>query len=164
MANVVVVGAQWGDEGKGKIVDWLSERADVISRFQSMEVDLFDLTSALNCVMSQRLMRELCPACKEPCPLPEGEPGMVSGESKRKDKVFRAKGCDECGHTGYAGRSMIGELLVFDEELKSAFSNKTQFVEWNEKMEAKTGMTLKESAYRKMLHGDTSYNEVLRVI
>ena len=34
MANVVVVGAQWGDEGKGKIVDWLSERADVIVRFQ----------------------------------------------------------------------------------------------------------------------------------
>jgi adenylosuccinate synthase len=34
MANVVVVGAQWGDEGKGKIVDWLSERADVICRFQ----------------------------------------------------------------------------------------------------------------------------------
>ncbi|MCE8470439.1 adenylosuccinate synthetase, partial [Rhodovulum sulfidophilum] len=34
MANVVVVGAQWGDEGKGKIVDWLSERADVVARFQ----------------------------------------------------------------------------------------------------------------------------------
>ena len=34
MANVVVVGAQWGDEGKGKIVDWLSERADVIARFK----------------------------------------------------------------------------------------------------------------------------------
>ena len=34
MANVVVVGAQWGDEGKGKIVDWLSERADIIARFQ----------------------------------------------------------------------------------------------------------------------------------
>ena len=34
MANVVVVGAQWGDEGKGKLVDWLSERADVIVRFQ----------------------------------------------------------------------------------------------------------------------------------
>ena len=34
MANVVVVGTQWGDEGKGKIVDWLSERADVIARFQ----------------------------------------------------------------------------------------------------------------------------------
>ena len=34
MANVVVVGAQWGDEGKGKIVDWLSERADIVARFQ----------------------------------------------------------------------------------------------------------------------------------
>ena len=34
MANVVVVGAQWGDEGKGKIVDWLSERADIVVRFQ----------------------------------------------------------------------------------------------------------------------------------
>jgi adenylosuccinate synthase len=34
MGNVVVVGAQWGDEGKGKIVDWLSERADVVVRFQ----------------------------------------------------------------------------------------------------------------------------------
>jgi len=34
MANVVVIGAQWGDEGKGKIVDWLSERADIIVRFQ----------------------------------------------------------------------------------------------------------------------------------
>ena len=34
MANVVVIGSQWGDEGKGKIVDWLSERADVIARFQ----------------------------------------------------------------------------------------------------------------------------------
>lgn len=34
MANVAVVGAQWGDEGKGKIVDWLSERADVVVRFQ----------------------------------------------------------------------------------------------------------------------------------
>jgi adenylosuccinate synthase len=34
MANVVVIGAQWGDEGKGKIVDWLSERADIVVRFQ----------------------------------------------------------------------------------------------------------------------------------
>src|SRR4051794_34094996 len=34
MANVVVVGSQWGDEGKGKIVDWLSEQADIVVRFQ----------------------------------------------------------------------------------------------------------------------------------
>ena len=36
MANVVVVGAQWGDEGKGKIVDWLSEQADIVARFQGV--------------------------------------------------------------------------------------------------------------------------------
>lgn len=34
MKNIVVVGSQWGDEGKGKIVDWLSEQADVVIRFQ----------------------------------------------------------------------------------------------------------------------------------
>ena len=41
MANVVVVGSQWGDEGKGKIVDWLSEQADIVVRFQGGHKDVY---------------------------------------------------------------------------------------------------------------------------
>ena len=57
MANVVVVGAQWGDEGKGKIVDWLSERADIVVRFQGGHNAGHTLVIT-NCMLSHQVSLE----------------------------------------------------------------------------------------------------------
>lgn len=138
---------------------------DVIARFQSMNVDVFDLISSLTCVMSQRLIRELCTHCKTPYELTEPQIADIKKYTKvhQIHQVFTSVGCDECDGTGYTGRSMIGELLVFDDDLKNTFNLDNLSRKLNQEIEKRITLKLRESAYRKMFRGETSFSEVIRV-
>src|ERR1700693_1788471 len=86
---------------------------DVIGRFLNMKVDLYNFVSALNCVLAQRLVRRLCPHCKEPVTYSRDtllESGLLPNQTEGK-VFFEGRGCLECNGTGFRGRMAIAELL-----------------------------------------------------
>jgi len=136
-----------------------------VVRLINMGCEPFLITSSLIAIVAQRLIRKLCPKCREAY-----KPGDVLSSrlgvdiKKSKDVSFyRAKGCSACLHTGYAGRVGICEVLTVTPAirnlvLKRARENELKQVARNEGMR-----TLREDGIDKVLAGFTSLEEVLRV-
>jgi general secretion pathway protein E len=115
-----------------------NDAASAVTRLIDMGVEPFLLSSSLLGVLAQRLVRKLCPAC-------------------------HGKGCTECGHTGYQGRTGVFELLVTDDKLRALIHNQASEAEIRETA-LKTGMVLmRDDGERLVQSGVTSREELLRV-
>ncbi|MCH7904059.1 MAG: type II/IV secretion system protein [Armatimonadetes bacterium] len=142
------------------------------SRLADMDVEPFLVASSLIGVLAQRLVRVICPHCKESYtasresllrygfPLPE----EVGAETKGELKLFKGAGCDKCRGSGYKGRTGVHELLVLSDEIRDQILHKAPTHEIR-KMAIQNGMkSLQADAVQKILMGVTSVDEVLRVI
>ncbi len=139
--------------------------AGAITRMQDMGVESYLITSSVNGVLAQRLVRTLCANCKE-----EFEPGeevrRVSGLARFSQvgqPIYRAVGCNTCRHTGYKGRTGIHELFVLDEPMRNAINAGKDSNELFG-LASKAGMlSLHEDGLRKVAGGMTTLDEVARV-
>lgn len=138
---------------------------DVIGRFAHMGVDVYSFLSALNCVMAQRLVREICPHCKRES-APDDDllelSGLDSGEFAGR-VWYEGSGCEHCHGTGYYGRAAITEFLDLTPNLRQMILDRRpasdlQAAAINEGM-----VTLRRSALLKALNGETSLKEINRV-
>jgi type IV pilus assembly protein PilB len=141
-------------------------------RLIDMDAEPFLIASSLVGVLAQRLVRVICPACKEPyrtpresllrlgLPLPDGVIGDGAGDLT----LFRGVGCDKCKNTGYKGRTGVHELMVMTDEIRDRVLERSpSHVLRN--IAVQQGMrTLQMDAAAKILMGITSVDEVLRVI
>ena len=136
-----------------------------VVRLINMGVEPFLITSSLIGVIAQRLVRKLCDKCKEPySPMPEALQALGINKEKIKGaKFYRAKGCKECFFSGYKGRIGICELLVLDEEIKELILNNASESEVERKAREKGMHSFLDDAVSKLLQGETSLEEVLRV-
>ena len=93
---------------------------DVLGRFLSMGVDLYNFVSALNCIMAQRLVRLICEGCKRPIePSPELFEESGLDPAAWKDVVFyEGAGCPVCNQTGFRGRTALGELMALSDKIR----------------------------------------------
>jgi type II secretory ATPase GspE/PulE/Tfp pilus assembly ATPase PilB-like protein len=138
---------------------------DVIGRFIHMGVEPYNFVSALNCVMAQRLVRVLCASCRRAAPVPEAllrESGL--DPDLYRDQVFHeAAGCEECGGTGYLGRTAVAELLDMSDRIRQLILERRPAAEM--KLAAREeGMTfLRESALEKVFAGVTTLREINKV-
>ena len=139
--------------------------AGAITRLEDMGVERFLITAAVNGVLAQRLLRVLCSACKKPAQL-DGKQlqrlGIAGDDSEGAD-VFEAVGCDQCKGTGYSGRSAIHELFVLDDEVQRVILDGADANQLRELARSKGMGTLYDDGMRKVLAGQTSIDEVLRV-
>ncbi len=138
---------------------------DVIGRFLHMQVDPYSFISALNCILAQRLVRLLCPFCKSPTKYKRREL-LESGldPKKYKDKIFyEAKGCPECGSTGYRGRTAIAELLELSDEIREMILDKKPLSEVKKRAKIEGMIFLREVGMEKVLKGETSLKELNKV-
>jgi type IV pilus assembly protein PilB len=138
---------------------------DVLGRFLNMGVEAYNFVSALNCILAQRLVRQICEHCKKHVRYPESlliESGLNPDEWRDFDFVEGA-GCFECGGTGFRGRSAIHELLDLTDRIREMILDKRPSSEI--KREAREhGMTfLRESAVLKMRSGITTLKEINKV-
>ncbi len=142
-----------------------NDAPSAVARLIDMGVEPFLLSSVLRAVIAQRLVRVLCPHCKEKF-VPDAAAVTEFGPLARafvKREIYRAKGCEECMNTGYHGRNAIYEIMTVSDAVKaltvrSADSNRIR------KQAKKDGMkTLKIDGCRKILEGKTSLAEVKRV-
>lgn len=115
-------------------------------------------------VVAQRLVRVLCPHCKEPHTLDEHERKILRLKPSAKPKIFKPKGCKQCNQNGYRGRMAIIELLRIDSDMDSLISRKAHLDELQKMALDKGFVTLAEDGVRRILEGYTSLAEVMRVI
>ena len=143
-----------------------NDAASSITRLIEMRVEDYLLTSTLNAVIAQRLVRVLCNHCKEQQPIPQKmlDDCIANNIPVPTDAtVCVAKGCAECGDTGYTGRTCIVELLRLDEEIKKKILERSDAGEL-QRIAIKNGMrTLYQDGLTKVLQGITTLEEVTRI-
>jgi len=140
-----------------------NDAAGAIARLMDMGVPDYLLTSTVNGVAAQRLVRKLCPHCRE-AREPDAEllERLGTGD-ERPPVLFHPTGCDKCNGTGYSGRSALLEVLVMDDTLRRLVLQRADAREI-EKAAIEGGMlTIYRDGLRKAAEGITSIEEVLRV-
>ncbi|HEU4639256.1 MAG TPA: type IV-A pilus assembly ATPase PilB [Candidatus Binatia bacterium] len=143
-----------------------NDAPSTIDRLINMGVEPFLLTSSINLIAAQRLVRRICDKCKEPIEVtPEAliNLGVDASEAAGGFPTFRGRGCNNCNETGYRGRLAIYEILVMHEGLKELILKSASAADL--KREAvKSGMsTLRMSALQKVRDGFTTIEETIRV-
>jgi general secretion pathway protein E len=136
-----------------------------ITRLQDLGTPSFLLQATLVGVLAQRLVRKICPFCKEPIEIDPKELASLGLDLGRNGPVelHMGKGCMKCRGTGYLGRSGVYEVLPVTESIKKLITPESN-VEAMFDMAKREGMiTLRENAIKKLLAGETTYQEVLRV-
>jgi type IV pilus assembly protein PilB len=138
---------------------------DVIGRFLHMGVEPYNFVSALNCVMAQRLVRVLCPVCKHPAEIPEAllrESGL--DPDIYHDQVFYdAGGCQDCGETGFLGRTAVAELLDMSDRIRQLILERRPAVEIKQAAREEGMTVLRDSALEKVFAGVTTLREINKV-
>jgi type IV pilus assembly protein PilB len=134
-----------------------------ITRLVNMGLEPFLVTASLNTIIAQRLLRTLCPKCKEPIQVPElqieglGIKGMTANA-----KFHKPKGCGECNNTGYKGRVAIYEVLEYVSALKEmTLEGKSAIEIKRAAVQTFALQTLRISALRKAIEGRTSIEEAV---
>lgn len=143
-----------------------NDSPSAFTRLIDMGVEPFLVSSTVEGVMAQRLVRTLCEECKEAyephiSELPGDFPGVV--EKDYPKKLFRGRGCRKCRQTGFKGRTGIHELMVNTDELKDLIVQRTN-ANTLRQVALRNGMiTLRQDGWKKVVSGVTTVDEVARV-
>lgn len=143
-----------------------NDAASTINRLLDMGMDDYLLTSTVNGILAQRLVRTLCTHCRQAHPaLPEVVEEMQLQRYTDASPVllYRAMGCAECGNTGYSGRVSIVELLVMSDTIRSMVMRHVTSGEVRQQAIAEGMQTMYENGLSKAVAGITTIEEVLRV-
>jgi len=142
-----------------------NDAASGITRLLDMGIEAFLISSSVLCLIAQRLVRVICPKCKEPVPLvPEILKELqVEGELPKEIIAYQGSGCEACHFTGYAGRVAIYEFLVIDEEIRNMIISRATATQIQQRAVQKGMKTLRKAGWEKVREGVTTASEVIRV-
>ena len=137
-----------------------NDAPSAINRLMDIGTEPYLITPSLICVVAQRLLRKLCPHCKEAY---EPTPSHLGEIKLNADLIYRPKGCPECSQIGYRGRACIAEVMVINDAVSGLINEKANYQKLRE-VARSTGMqTLYESAIKKVEDGATSLEEALSI-
>jgi general secretion pathway protein E len=141
-----------------------NDAPSAVTRLLDMGLQDYLLTSTLNGVVAQRLVRMLCRQCRERYALsPEMIERLEIHGREGTSSAYHARGCEACRHTGYRGRTAIVEILSMDDSIRRAIMQRTD-ASTIRQLAVQSGMqTMSEHGLNKALAGLTSIEEVLRV-
>jgi general secretion pathway protein E len=138
---------------------------DVFGRLAHMNIDPYTLTSALNGVWAQRLLRTVCPHCAEPV-IPasrEFAALRLPPEAAATGAYRRGRGCGECRGTGYRGRRAVAEILALDDRLRTLIAQRAPLTEIKAEARRQGTRSLRDAALQLAREGLTTLEEVARV-
>ncbi len=153
-----------------------NDAAGAIPRLIDMKVEPFLLSSTLNAIVAQRLVRKICPYCKEQIDAPEEVVADFRKELvtvpkrfvpkdidiSKKISLWHGVGCARCGNEGYSGRVVISEVIEATENLRQIIATGFNIKSLNEEMERQGVISMKQDGYLKVLEGLTTIEEVMR--
>jgi general secretion pathway protein E len=140
--------------------------AGAITRLEDMGVERYLITSSVNGVLAQRLVRTLCSSCKERVNLDDtaiARYGLKRFLPAGQREVYQSRGCEHCLQTGYIGRTAIHELFLLDETLHDVIMQGADATVLHAAARRQGMITLYEDGLRKVVAGQTSLEEVMRV-
>ena len=136
--------------------------AGAVARLIEMGIEPFLISSSIIGVIGQRLVRKICPACKEEY-IVEEEVMEELGSNPGINKFYRGTGCKSCKGTGYKGRAAINELLIPDDTIRKLINERVSAVELKEAAEKNNMKSLRKDGIEKAVNGITTLEEVMRV-
>ena len=138
---------------------------DVLGRFLNMGVEAYQFVSSLNCVLAQRLVRNICPYCKRPAAVTRDQLAESQLDPNLADKgvFFEGGGCIECAGTGYKGRTAICELLDLTDNIREIILARRPNSEIKKAAREEGMRSLRESAVERVLAGVTTLREINKV-
>jgi general secretion pathway protein E len=134
-----------------------------ITRLQDMGVEPYLVSSVLEGVLAQRLLRRICVACREPYRSPPADLEALGIEAAADTSLFRGRGCAECRGTGYRGRTAIYELFVITEDVRGLMLRRAAAREIRRHAVLAGMATLRMDGWIKARDGITTVEEILRV-
>jgi type IV pilus assembly protein PilB len=138
---------------------------DVLGRFLNMGVEPYNFVSALNCILAQRLVRQICPHCKHQVSYTDQElsDSGLDPNQWRGVPLYEGRGCFECGGTGFRGRTAIHELLDLTEEIRELILERKPTSTIRQAARSQGMSTLRESAIERLRDGLTTLREINKV-
>ncbi|MDD3762836.1 MAG: type II secretion system ATPase GspE [Nevskiales bacterium] len=133
-----------------------------VTRLRDMGVEPYQLSSSLVGLLAQRLVRRLCPSCKEPYAATDVEKQQLHVELSKDVTLYKPAGCPQCRHTGFHGRTGIHELIEVDRRFEALIHDNAS-EQALESYARQKGAGILQSGLRKVLAGETTLREVLRV-
>jgi general secretion pathway protein E len=142
-----------------------NDAPSAISRLLDLGVPSFLVQATLVGVLSQRLLRKICPHCKESFAVDSAALRAMGLNLGGKDilELWRGAGCIKCRGTGYLGRTAVFEVLPFSESFRQLLTRQVSLEDLTRLAEAEGMIRLRENGVKKMLEGITTYQEVLRI-
>ena len=140
-----------------------NDAVSAIPRLTDLKVDRFLMSSSLIAIIAQRLVRKICATCRTKYDLNEHEISVFKGYDLHLTSAFKGKGCPRCSGTGYLGRTVIGEILILDDEIKEMIYSGASVPSIQAAAMKKGLHPLREDAVKKAASGITTLDEVLRV-
>ncbi len=136
-----------------------------ITRLVNMGIEAFLVSSSVNLIQAQRLVRKVCPECREKVEVsPKALIDIgVSPEEAPTVTCYKGRGCSTCNNTGYKGRIAIYEIMPIDEEMRTHIINGSSDIELKRVAVSKGMKSLRQSALSKMREGVTTIDEVVSV-
>ncbi|PNI02807.1 type II secretion system ATPase GspE [Vibrio diazotrophicus] len=133
-----------------------------VTRLRDMGIEPFLLSSSLLGVLAQRLVRTLCPDCKQAYEADESQKKLCGVKKKSQLTLYRATGCPHCNHKGYRGRTGIHELLLVDEKVQALIHDELGEQAIEKQIRDYTP-SIRQDGLDKVIQGITSLEEVMRV-
>lgn len=134
-----------------------------ITRLLNIGVEPFLIGAAVNAVLAQRLVRKICPECKEQVKPDDSLAEHLEMQGLPNDWVWEGKGCPKCHETGYSGRLGLYEMLTLDDTLRDAIARRPNVTEFRRLCVERGMKTLRADGFEKAAEGITTIQEVLRV-
>ena len=134
-----------------------------VTRLINIGVEPYLISSAVNAILAQRLVRRICQHCREEYKPTDEMQEFLNLQGFAANAVFHGKGCDRCRKTGYTGRLGIYELLVMDDSLRDMVTRNPDVTQLRKLCRERGLVTLRQDGFQKVLQGQTTVDEILRV-
>ena len=142
-----------------------NDAAGAVTRLLDMGIEPFLVSSSLECLIAQRLVRLICPKCKVSVNVNPELLGHLKDMEVHPDKIslYEGKGCQECRFTGYRGRIAIFEILTVTEPVREMILNRASSQQIKQKAVSQGMRTLRKDGLEKVIRGLTTLTEIIRV-
>lgn len=138
---------------------------ETITQLLDMGLEPFAVSSGLSVIIAQRLIRLLCPLCKQASKADAGATASILGfpPPDFPEQLYVAKGCDKCSGSGYKGRTAIFEVVTMDDEIRDCIRSKSPTRVFRQLFAARQIPTLRREGWARVRAGETTIAEVMRV-
>jgi general secretion pathway protein E len=140
------------------------DAAGALTRLADLKVEPYMIAATVEGVLAQRLVRRICPDCRERYRPDAAAVALLAGRPVGGLQLERGRGCATCRETGYRGRTGIFELLVIDEDLRAGLATSFDPVALRQRLRDQGMRSLRDDAWVKVQAGVTTVEEVLRVV